>query len=139
LLKRLDRAEPLHLLVDGTGLKNCGEGEWLDQKHGIRSRRRWRKLHLGIDAVTHEIVASELTPDDVGDVSEMPALFDQIDAGIASMTADRAYDGEAVYDAVAKRHPEAAMIIPLGRRQFRTNQRRRSAIDILQRLRNMDA
>jgi hypothetical protein len=112
LLKRLDRAEPLHFLVDSTGLKIYGEGEWLDQKHGIRSRRRWRKLHLGIDAVTHEIVASELTPDEVGDVSEMPVLLDQIDAGIASITTDRAYDGEAVYDAVAKRHPEAAMIIP---------------------------
>ena len=112
LLKRLDRAEPLHLLVDSTGLKIYGEGEWLDQKHGIRSRRRWRKLHLGIDAVTHEIVASELTPDDVGDVSEMPALLDQIDAEVASMTADGAYDGEAVYDAVAERHPEAAVIIP---------------------------
>src|SRR5271168_615877 len=112
LLKRLDRAEPLHLLVDSTGLRIYGEGEWLDQKHGIRSRRRWRKLHLGIDAVTHEIVASELTPDDVGDVSEMPALLDQIDAEVASMTADGAYDGEAVYDAVAKRHPEAAVIIP---------------------------
>jgi hypothetical protein len=69
---RLDRAAPLHLLVDSTGLRFYGEAEWLDQKHGIRSRRRWRKLHLGIDAVTHEIVASELTPDDVGDVSEMP-------------------------------------------------------------------
>ena len=112
LLKRLDRAEPLHLLVDSTGLKIYGEGEWLDQKHGIRSRRQWRKLHLGIDAVTHEIVASELTPDDVGDVSEMPALLDQIDAEITSMPAGGAYDGEAVYDAVAKRHPEAAMIIP---------------------------
>jgi len=112
LLKRLDRAEPLHLLVDSTGLKIYGEGEWLDQKHGIRSRRRWRKLHLGIDAVTHEIVASELTPDDVGDVSEMPALLDQIDAEVASMTADGAYDGEAVYNAVAERHPEAAVIIP---------------------------
>jgi transposase len=112
LLKRLDRAEPLHLLVDSTGLKIYGEGEWLDQKHGIRSRRQWRKLHLGIDAVTHEIVASELTPDDVGDVSEMLALLDQIDAEITSMPADGAYDGEAVYDAVAKRRPEAAMIIP---------------------------
>ena len=112
MLKRLDRAEPLHLLVDSTGLKIYGEGEWLDQKHGIRSRRRWRKLHLGIDAVTHEIVASELTPDDVGDVSEMPALLDQISAEVASMTADGAYDGEAVYDAVAKRHPEATVIIP---------------------------
>ena len=99
--------EPLHLLVDSTGLKIYGEGEWLDQKHGIRSRRRWRKLHLGVDADTHEIVAVELTPDDVGDVSEIPDLLDQIDADVASMTADGAYDGEAVYDAMAERHPEA--------------------------------
>ena len=112
LLKRLDHAEPLHLLVDSTGLKIYGEGEWLDQKHGIRSRQRRRKLHLGIDALTHEIVASEMTPDDVGDVSGTPALLDQIDAEIASMTADGAYDGEAVYDAVAQRHPEAAVIVP---------------------------
>jgi hypothetical protein len=64
----------LHLLVDSTGLMIYGEGEWLDQKHGIRSRRRGRKLHLGVDADTHEIVAVELTPDDVGDVSEIPDL-----------------------------------------------------------------
>ena len=112
LLKRLDRAEPLHLLVDSTGLKIYGEGEWLDQKHGIRSRRRWRKLHLGVEAVTHEIVASELTPDDVGDVSEIPVLLDQIDAEVASMIADGAYDGEGVYHVVAERHPKAAVIIP---------------------------
>jgi hypothetical protein len=108
----LDAAEPLHLLVDSTGLKIYGEGEWLDQKHGIRAHRRWRKLHLGIDAVTHEIVASELTPDDVSDVSQMPALLDQIGAEVASMTADGAYDGEVVYDVVAERHPEAAVLIP---------------------------
>jgi DDE family transposase len=90
LVMRLDRAEPLHLLVDSTGLKIYGEGKWLDHKHGIRSRRRWRKLHLGIGAVTHEIVASELMPDEVGDVSEMPGLLDQIDAEVASMTADGA-------------------------------------------------
>jgi hypothetical protein len=75
-------------------------------------RRRWRKLHLGIDALTHEIVASELTPDDVGDVSEMPGLLDQIDAEVASITADGEYDAEAVYDAAAERHPEAVVIIP---------------------------
>jgi len=90
LPSRIRRDEPLHLLVDSTGLKIYGEGEWLDQKHGVRSRRRWRKLHLGIDAGTHDIVASELTPDDVGDVSEVPELLDQVDAGIASMTADGA-------------------------------------------------
>jgi hypothetical protein len=44
LPKHIDSAEPLHLLVDSTGLKIYGEGEWLDQKHGIRSHRRWRKL-----------------------------------------------------------------------------------------------
>jgi len=112
LPKHIDRAEPLHLLVDSTGVKIYGEGEWLDEKHGIRSRRRWRKLHLGMDAGTHEIVAVDLTPDDVGDVSEIPHLLDQIDVGVASMTADGAYDGEAVYNAVLERHPGAAVIIP---------------------------
>ena len=57
LPKRIERNEPLHLLVDSTGVKIYGEGEWLDQKHGIRSRRRWRKLHLAVDADTHEIAA----------------------------------------------------------------------------------
>ncbi len=112
LPKHIDCAEPLHLLVDSTGVKIHGEGEWLDQKHGIRSRRRWRKLHLGMDAGTHEIVAVDLTPDDVGDVSEIPHLLDQIDVGVVSMTADGAYDGEAVYNAVLERHPGAAVIIP---------------------------
>jgi hypothetical protein len=53
-----------------------------------------------------------LTPDDVGDVSELPGLLDQIDTEIASLTADGAHDGEVVYDAVASRHPDAEVIIP---------------------------
>ena len=113
LPKTVGREEPLHLLVDSTGLKIYGEGEWLDQKRGIRrSPRRWRKLHLGVDVDMHEILAAELTADDVGDVSELPGLLDQIDAEIASLTADGAYDGEVVYDTVATRHPDAEIIIP---------------------------
>jgi transposase len=112
LPKRIERNEPLHLLVDSTGVKIYGEGEWLDQKHGIRSRRRWRKLHLAVDADTHEIAAVELTPDDIGDVSTVADLLDQIEDPVASMTGDGAYDGQAVYDAVAKRQPGAAVIIP---------------------------
>jgi transposase len=54
----------------------------------------------------------ELTPDDVGDVSEIPHLLDRIDADVGSMTADGAYDGDPVYNAVAQRHPGAAVIIP---------------------------
>jgi hypothetical protein len=100
LPKVVGREESLHLLVDNTGLKIYDEGEWLDQKRGTRSPRRWCKLHLGVDADTHEIVAAELTPDDVGDVSELQGLLDQVDAEIASLTADDAYDSEVVYDAV---------------------------------------
>jgi transposase len=112
LPKRIDRSESLHLLIDSTGLKIYGEGEWLDQKHGIRSRRRWRKLHLAVDTTTQEIVASDLTPDDVGDVSAVPDLLTQVDADVTSVTADGAYDGEPIYHAVAERHPKAAVIIP---------------------------
>ena len=63
--------EPVHLLVDSTGLKLCGPGEWLIEKHGMRTRRSWRKLHLGMDADTGRIVAVELTTNDVDDGSQV--------------------------------------------------------------------
>jgi Transposase DDE domain len=112
LPQRVERNEPLHLLIDSTGVKIYGEGEWLDQKHGVRSRRRWRKLHLAVDADTQEIAAVELTPDDVGDVSALPDLLDQIEAPVGSVTADGAYDGDTSYDEVLHRHPAARVIIP---------------------------
>src|SRR5271166_3373270 len=59
-----------------------------------------------------EIAAAELTPDDVGDVSVLPRLLDQIDGDVASMTADGAYYGETAYSAVADRHPATAVVIP---------------------------
>jgi hypothetical protein len=57
----------VHLLVDSTGLKLCGAGEWLLEKHGTRTRRSWRKLHLGMDANTGQIVAAALTTNNVDD------------------------------------------------------------------------
>ena len=81
LPRDIHRTEPLHLVVDSTGLKIYGEGEWLDAKHGSRSRRRWRKLHIGINADTHEIVVvAELTPDDGGDISTVTGLLEQVDS-----------------------------------------------------------
>lgn len=112
LPKRIVRDEPLYVLVDSTGVKIYGEGERLDQKHGVRSPRRWRKLHVAVDADTHEIVAVELTVDDVGDVSMIPDLLDQIEGSVGSMTADGAYDGQVVYDNVTQRHRDATVIIP---------------------------
>ena len=66
----------MHLLVDSTGLKLCGAGEWLNEKHGTKVRRSWRKLHLGMDAGTGEIVASLLTTKDVDDGSQVGPLLD---------------------------------------------------------------
>ena len=105
-------AEPLHLLVDSTGLKLGGAGEWLVEKHGTSRRRSWRKLHIGIDAGTGEIVAIELTAKDVDDAARTGALLDQVSDPVASFTADGAYDQDRVYDAVAERHPDAAVIVP---------------------------
>jgi len=109
--KDVDR-EPLHLLVDSTGLKLCGAGEWLVEKHGTRRRRSWRKLHISIDAGTGEIVAATLTTKDVDDASEVGSLLDQVDGPLASFTADGAYDQDSVYDAAIERDPEVAVIVP---------------------------
>jgi transposase len=105
-------AEPMHLLVDSTGLKLCGAGEWLVEKHGTRTRRSWRKLHLGVDADTGRIVASALTGHDADDGAQVDLLLDQVEGPVASFTGDGAYDQASVYGSVAERHPEAAVIIP---------------------------
>ena len=80
LPRDIHRTEPLHLVVDSTGLKIYGEGEWLDAKHGSRSRRRWRKLHIGINADTHDVVVRRiLTPDDGGDAStKLPGCWNRL-------------------------------------------------------------
>src|SRR3954462_3101037 len=71
-------AEPMHLLVDSTGLKLCGAGEWLVEKHGTRTRGSWRELHRGADADTGGIVAATLTDHDVDDASQVGPLLDQV-------------------------------------------------------------
>jgi transposase len=105
-------AEPMHLLVDSTGLRLSGPGEWLVERHGTRTRRSWRKLHLGVDADTGRIVASALTGHDADDGAQVDLLLDQVEGPVASFTGDGAYDQAGVYDSVAERHPEAAVIIP---------------------------
>ncbi len=104
--------EPVHLLVDSTGLKLCGKGEWLLEKHGTATRRSWRMLHLGVDAETGRIVASTLTSKDVDDASQVEPLLDQVAGSVASFTGDGAYDQDRVYAGVAERHPEAAVVVP---------------------------
>ena len=105
-------SEPVHLLVDSTGLRLCGPGEWLVEKHGTKTRRSWRKLHLGVDADTGRIAAVELTGHETDDGSRVGPLLDQVTSPVASFTGDGAYDREDVSGAVAARHPEAAVVGP---------------------------
>ena len=102
------------MVIDSTGLKVHGAGEWLAETHGGRGRRTWRKLHLAVDPGTGEILASELTTSEEGDASQVSPLLEQITGPIASVTADGAYDGEPVYRAVSERQPNppAAVIVP---------------------------
>ncbi len=104
--------EPLHLLMDSTGLKLCGTGERLVGKHGAKTRRSWRKLHIGLDADTGQIVAAALTTKDIDDGAEVGPLLDRVTGPVASFTADGAYDQEGVAAAVAERHPGVAIIVP---------------------------
>jgi len=104
--------QPVHLLVDSTGLKLCGPGEWLLEKHGSRTRRSWKKLHLGLDADTGQIVASVLTGRESDDGAQVGPLLDQVTGPVVSLTGDGAYDQDQVYASVAEHYPEAAVIVP---------------------------
>ncbi|MGA9866038.1 MAG: IS5 family transposase [Acetobacteraceae bacterium] len=103
---------PVHLLVDSTGLKLGGSGEWLLEKHGTKTRPSWRKLHIAVDTDTGQIAVAALTTNDIDDASQVGSLLDQVDVQVASFTADGAYDQDGVYCAVVSRHPKASVIIP---------------------------
>jgi hypothetical protein len=96
---------PLHLLVDSTGIKAEGEGEWHARKHGGAKRCLWRKIHIGVDEQTLEIRAIEITGSGVGDAHMLPELLGQIpaDVEIGPVTADGTYDTRKCHDAVADR------------------------------------
>src|SRR4051794_41258095 len=102
----------MHLLVDSTGLKLYGAGEWLVEKHGTKRRRSWRKLHLGVDAETGRIVAATLTDRDEDDGSHVGPLLDQVADPVAFFTAEGAYDQDSVYTYVADPQPVAGVVLP---------------------------
>ena len=103
---------PVHLVLDSTGLQLFGQGEWDAQKHG-RRRRQWRKLHLAVDAGSGEIAAQVLTDGNADDAAQAPGLLGQAEGRIATVTADGAYDSDAVYQAAARRHgPPPDVVIP---------------------------
>lgn len=128
----------LHLVVDSTGLKIYGEGEWKVRKHGWCKRRTWRSLHLGVDAKSGQIMAAVMSEPRFTDKKALPLLLEQVEGEIQSVTGDGAYDGKGCYEAIAAR--EAKAIIP----PFRNGRIRKEDVyasrnAALQRIRELEA
>jgi len=95
--KKFDYKNGMHLVVDSTGLKLYGEGEWKVRKHGADKRRTWLKLHLGINEASHDIKAVVLTTNDVHDSEALPMIIEQITDKVDQITGDGAYDTHSSY------------------------------------------
>ena len=124
---------PMHLVVDSSGLKIVGEGEWKVRQHGWSKRRTWRKLHLGIDADTSEIVAQTLTMASKDDASQIKPLLAQIEGEMATCAGDGAYDRWSVHHRLAyppdQEQPIKSVIPPRRDGKHRNAKRRHRHIE----------
>ena len=102
---------PIHAVMDSTGLKIFGEGEWKVRQHGYSKRRTWRKLHLSVDSASDEIQAEVLTEASIDDAEMASVLMDETPASIQQLSADGAYDKDKVYIA-AQEHGVGTITIP---------------------------
>ncbi len=108
-LPRRQKDEPLHLVVDSTGVTVFGEGEWKVRQHGYTKRRTWRKLHIGADETTGEIVAAVVTTNNVADSQVLDEMLEQAGAAIEQVSGDGSYDKRPCYEAIRKRKAKAAI------------------------------
>ena len=104
-----DPKQNLHLVVDSTGFKVYGEGEWKVRQHGWSKRRTWRKLHLGIDQASGQVRAALVTTPYTRDKAMLELLLDQVPEPIAQVSADGGYDYVDCYEALAERDAKATI------------------------------
>ena len=105
-------SQRLNIVMDSTGLKIYGEGEWKVRQHGVSKRRTWRKLHVGANPDDGEIEAVILTENNVSDDAAVAVLLEQIEQEIAKFAADGAYDKRKVYDCLNAHSPNVDILIP---------------------------
>lgn len=110
VIPRRTDTDPLHIVIDSTGLKVYGEGEWKVRQHGVSKRRTWIKVHLAVDSAILDVVGVEVTTPKWTDAEVFEDLLDQIEGDIEQIDADGAYDTRAVYEAAHKRN--ARLIVP---------------------------
>lgn len=125
-----ERKGPIDVVVDSTGLKVFGEGEWKTRKHGVSKRRTWRKLHLAVNPKTQEIEAEVLTENSGHDADQVEDLVEQVESPIGSFAGDGAYDQWKVYGTLAAEKIEP--IIP-PRRNAKIKQHGNSSEPLLER------
>lgn len=115
---------PLHLVADATGLKCYGEGEWQVKRHGWVKHRRWRKLHLLVDAGTLVIRGVTLSVEHASESQQLGTLLAQEPDPVATVKGDTAYDTHAAYEAVAARAEQPrAIFLPRRARRAGTKPR----------------
>jgi hypothetical protein len=106
----VDRPQARYVVIDSTGIKVYGEGEWKVHQHGIGKRRTWIKLHLAVDEATGEVLTAVVSTHDWPDPEILPDLLQQIDTDIEQIWAEVTYDTSDCYDAIAQR--EAKPVSP---------------------------
>jgi hypothetical protein len=99
-LARLPSSGPVHLVLDASGFKVYGEGEWKVRQHGWGKRRAWRELHLAVDEATGEIMAAVAREAGVTDADVVPDFVGPVDRPIHQVSADGAYDKRKGYEAL---------------------------------------
>jgi IS5 family transposase len=102
-------AKARHVVIDSTGVKVYGEGEWKTRQHGVSKRRTWRKLHLALDEATGEILAVVASGNDTVDCEVLSMLLEQIEGEIEQVSADGAYDTWNCYEAIRDRGAKAVI------------------------------
>jgi len=131
-------SQSLNIVMDSTGLKIYGEGEWKVRMHGASKRRTWRKLHIGANPDDGEIQAVLLTENGVSDDQAVEGLLEQIEQTILDFAADGAYDKRKVYDILNAHSPEVNILIP-PRKNARIWQHGNSKTERLKRDQNLRA
>lgn len=105
------KKEKTVIIIDGSGAKVFGEGEWKVRQHGYSKRRMWKKIHIAIDE-DGEIRATEMTSNATHDSEVVPQLFSQEDAKIETFAGDGAFDTHGVYTACQNREVSCILIPP---------------------------
>ena len=108
-IPRRPRKGPTHVVVDSTGVKIFGEGEWNVRQHGVGERRTWRKIHLAVDETCKDIIGVEVTTTAWGDSEILPGLLDQVEGAVSQVSADGACDSHGCHAAIAERGARATI------------------------------